>query len=148
MAHLITLLVAQEDGDHLDYGALDLVQEDKEDLLAVGHQGRDRPVVDHQGLLVDLLAGRRGSLEGLAGLQMDLRMTFRPDLSVQVVDHRYHQTDHLVEDQAVEVVVVDPLEGHRAMTDLDLMLQMAEVEMTDSPELWKLLPRAHSNKQK
>ena len=142
MVHLTILLVAQEDGDHLDYGALDLVQEDKEDLLAVGHQGRDRPVVDPRGLLVDLQADRQGFLEEMADLRMDLRMIFRPDLSVQVADHQDHRMDHLVEDQAVEVAVVDHqglLVDRPATTDLESMFQMAGVEMTALPKLWKLL---------
>ena len=142
MVHLTILLVAQEDGDHLDYGALDPVQEDKEDLLAVGHQGRDRPVVDPRGLLVDLQADHRGFLEEMADLRMDLRMIFRPDLSVQVADHQDHRMDHPVEDQAVEVAVVDHqdlLVDHPATTDLESMFQMAGVEMTALPKLWKLL---------
>ena len=151
MVHLTILLVVQEDGDHLDYGALDPVQEGKEDLLAVGHQGRDRPVVDHQGLLVDLQADRQASLEEMVDLRMDLRMIFRPDLSVQVADHQDHRMDHPVEDQAVEVAVVDHqdlLVDHPATTDLEAMFRMAGVEMTALPELWKLLLPVLSSKQR
>ena len=141
MVHLTILLVAQEDGDHLDYGALDPVQEGKEDL----------PVVDHQGLLVDLQADRQAFLEEMVDLRMDLRMIFRPDLSVPVADHQDHRMDHPVEDQVVEVAVVDHqdlLAGHPATTDLESMFQMAGVETTALPELWKLLLPVLSSKQK
>ena len=141
MVHLTILLVAQEDGDHLDYGALDPVQEGKEDL----------PAVDHQGLLVDLQADRQAFLEEMVDLRMDLRMIFRPDLSVPVADHQDHRMDHPVEDQVVEVAVVDHqdlLADHPATTDLESMFQMAGVETTALPELWKLLLPVLSSKQK